>query len=57
MDKVAVTSLLRQYGVALAEAHAAIERVLRGDAATVHVQHGADTKTLARELDRLGMVL
>ena len=57
MDKVAVTKLLRNHGVPLAEAHEATEGVLRGEAVSVHLGHGSDATIVTRELDHLGVVV
>lgn len=57
MDKVGVTLLLRDSGVPLAEAHAATNAVLRGEAAPVCFPKGARLKEIRRRLDALGVVL
>lgn len=57
MDKAAVTLLLRDNGVSLAEAHDATNGVLRGDAVTVCLPSGADVQAMRRQLDDLGVVL
>ena len=57
MDKVAVSKLLRAYGVPVAEAHATTETILRGGTVTVRLREGADTTVVRDELDRLVVVL
>ena len=57
MDKVAVTKLLRSFGVALAEAHNATEGVLQGESVKVQLREGTDTTAVRDELDRLGVVV
>jgi hypothetical protein len=57
LDGLSSLSLLRDYGVPLAEARQATEHVLQGEVVTIHVRQGADIRALARELDRLGVVL
>src|SRR5713101_5309092 len=57
MDKAAVTLLLRDSGVPLAEAHAATDSILRGEPVSVRLPKGAKVKEVRRELDRLGVIL
>ena len=57
MDKVAVTRLLRDNGVPLAEAHAATDCIVRGEPASVYLPKDANVRDIRRQLDRLGVVL
>jgi hypothetical protein len=57
MDKAAVTLLLRNSGVPLADAHAATESILRGEPASVYLPKGVKVTEVRRELGRLGVIL
>jgi hypothetical protein len=56
MDKVAVTKLLRSYGLSLTEAHNATEGVLKGESVKVQFREGADPKAAQHALSSLGVV-
>ena len=57
MDKAAVTLLLRNSGVPLAEAHDATNSILRDEPASVRFPDGTDVEVIRRDLEQLGVVL
>jgi len=57
MDKVAVTKLLRSYGLSLTEAQNATEGVLKGESVKVQFREGVDSEAVQHELSGLGVVL
>jgi hypothetical protein len=57
MDKAAVTLLLRNSGVPLAQAHDATNSILRDEHISVSFPEGVDIRVIRRELEQLGVVL
>jgi hypothetical protein len=57
MDKAAVTLLLRDSGIPLAQAHDVTNSILRNETVSVRFPDGADVKAICRQLEQLGVVL
>jgi len=57
MDKMAVTILLRNNGVPLAQAHDATNSILREETVRVSFPDAIDIRSIRRELKQLGVIL
>src|ERR1700691_5410064 len=57
VDKLAVTLLLRNNGVPLAQAHNATNSILRDETVRVSFPHEVDVRAIRRELTQLGVIL
>jgi len=57
MDKLAVTLLLRDNGVSLAQAHDVTNSILRDETVRVSFPDGIEVKAIRRELRHLGVIL
>jgi hypothetical protein len=57
MDKAAVTLLLRECGIPLAQAHDATNIILRSEPVRVQFPDEVDLAAVRRKLERLGAVL
>jgi len=57
MDKAAVTLLLREYGIPLAQAHDATISILRDEPVSVQFPGEVELEAVRRKLEQLGAVL
>jgi hypothetical protein len=57
MDKLAVTLLLRSYGIPLAQAHTATNSILHDQPVSVPFPPEVDVEAVRRKLKQLGVVL